>query len=147
MILLDRLPSGNDGGWKWRCWRVEIENRVGRKPLRDLPVIESLLNSLVNIMTMPIFLWKLSWLQCICAKYDHAYRLLFDWSLKVISVCWGSKNTIRDRGSTVLYTAYTVYTVYTVCTIYSVYSVYGVCTVYSVQTALHCLSSSICAYI
>ena len=39
------------------------------------------------------------------------------------------KNTIRDRGSTTLYTAYTFYSVYTV------YTVYTVNTVDTVQTA------------
>ena len=66
------------------------------------------------------------------------------------------KKAIRDGGSTVLYTAYivdtvdavytvdTVYTFYTVDTVYTVYTVNTVCTS---QTALHCLNSSIYAYI
>ena len=40
-----------------------------------------------------------------------------------------SKNTIRDVGSTALYTAYTISTTYTI------------------QTTLHCLNSSMYAYI
>ena len=54
------------------------------------------------------------------------------------------ENTSRDGGSTALYTIYTVYTVYTVYTAYTVYTVY---TVYTIQTALHCLNSSMFAYI
>ena len=45
------------------------------------------------------------------------------------------KNTIRDGGSTALYTVYIVFTVNTVNT------------VFTVQTALHCLNSSMLAYI
>ena len=42
------------------------------------------------------------------------------------------KNTIRDGGTTTLYTAYTAYTVYTVFTVYTVYTVYTVNTVSNV---------------
>ena len=42
------------------------------------------------------------------------------------------KNTIRDGGTTTLYTAHTAYTVYTVFTVYTVYTVYTVNTVSNV---------------
>ena len=57
---------------------------------------------------------------------------------KADEIRFALKNTIRDGGSTALYTAFIVYTVYIV---------YPVKTVYTIQTALHCLNSSIYAYI
>ena len=51
------------------------------------------------------------------------------------------KNTIRDGGSTALYTAYTVDTVDTVDTddtIYTAYTIKTVYTVFTIATALHC---------
>ena len=51
------------------------------------------------------------------------------------------KKNIRDRGGIVLYAVYTVDMVYTVDTVDTVYTV---CTF---QTALHCLNSTMYAYI
>ena len=51
------------------------------------------------------------------------------------------KNTIRDGGSTALYTVYTVDTIDTIDTVDTGN------TVYTIQTALHCLNSSMHACI
>ena len=60
-----------------------------------------------------------------------------------------NKKNIRNGGTTTAYTVYTVLislhcvdTVYTVLTLFD-----NVFTVYTIQTALHCLNSSMYAYI
>ena len=56
------------------------------------------------------------------------------------------KKSIRYVGSNALYTAYTAYTVYTVNNIFTVNIVNKVVIVSSIQTTLHCSTSSMHAY-
>ena len=71
-------------------------------------------------------------------------RMVRYWSkyiyLYLVPAGFRIKNTNRDAGSTALYIAHTVYTVPTVFTFYIVHIVNAV------QTALHCLKSSMYAY-
>ena len=76
------------------------------------------------------------------------FLLVFKLDLICFNVIKSKKNTIRDGGTTAhAYTIDTVEMVYTVDMIYTVDMVYTAYPVNTIQNALHCLNSSMYAYI